>query len=331
MLSYIIKRILAMLPVLFFICLIAFGVVCLFPGDFFSPQQFGYAARGMRPEEALALLTEQRIAAGLDKPWFVQFWVWFTGLITTGTFGIRWQHLFRPEVGLLWTIVIAGSSMIWAWLLGIPFGIASALRKNTWLDYLMSTFTYICFSFPSYVWGTLFFVFVYTYINTHIRGPAMWGLVGYELIGKPLTWYKVGSHILHLLPAWVIVGAPMFASVARHMRVGMIEALDEPHIPIARSKGLHERRVVWKHALRNALGPLFSLFGMMLPRMLMGTILLGTVLGIPTFGQYMLGSLSWNRQHHLTAALLVYSCFLLFGNLFGDIMLALTDPRIRYD
>jgi len=329
--TYIIKRILAMLPVFFLVAFVSFGIVCLFPGDYYTPDLLSYAMSGMSPGEAAQALNVRRIAAGVNKPWFVQFWVWFTGVVATGNFGVSWSSLFLPENGLGWTLIIAGSSMIWAWLLGIPIGILSALRKNTWIDHALSGFTYVGFAFPSYVWGSLFFAFVYTCINDNIRGPNMWGLVGYELIGKPLTWYKVGSHMLHLMPAWLIVGAPVFAAVVRHLRISMSDTLGDQYITVARAKGVRERRIIWKHALRNAVNPLLSMFGMMLPRMLTATILLGGILGIPTFGQYLLDAVNWNRQHQLTGALLIYACFLLIGNLIADMLLVVADPRIRYD
>jgi len=251
--------------------------------------------------------------------------------MTEGDFGVSWSYLFRPEHGLGWTLVIAGSSMIWAWLLGVPVGVLSGLRKNSWLDHLISGLTYIGFAFPPYVWGTLFFVFMFTCINDNVIGPGIWGLVGWELVGKPLTWFKVGSHILHLIPAWIIVGAPMFATVARHTRINLADTLSDQYIIVARAKGLNERRVLYKHALRNAINPLISIFGITLPTLLTSLMLLGPVLGFDTFDRWFINAVRFQWQHRLTAGLIVYAALLLLGNLIADLLLVAIDPRIRYD
>jgi peptide/nickel transport system permease protein len=325
-----VRRILAVLPVFFFVCLIAFGIIALFPGDFYTPALFGRLLSGESLSEATAAIDALRVEAGMDKPWIVQFWVWFTGVITQGDFGVSWRFIFRAQNGLGWTLTIAASSMVWAWVVGIPIGIISGLKRNTWIDHLLSVMTYIGFSMPPYVWGTLFFVFMATCINKHVIGPGIWGLVGYELVGEPLTWYKAGSHILHLLPAWVIVGSPLFATVARHTRISISDTLSEQYITVARGKGLRERCIVLRHALRNALNPLISIFGLMLPSMVTSMILLAPVLGYRSFGQFLLNAARYQKQHQLIAALLIYASFLILGNLVADILLLVNDPRIRY-
>jgi peptide/nickel transport system permease protein len=331
LLSYLVRRILGVLPVFFFVCLIAFGIIALVPGDFYTPALLGFVMSGHSVSEAFEAVDALRVEAGIDKPWIVQFWIWFTGVITKGDFGVSLRFLFSPQVGLLWTLIIAGSSMVWAWILGIPAGILSARKRNTWIDHGISVLTYLGFSMPAYVWGALFFVFMATFINKNIIGPGIWGLVGYGLEGQPLTWYKVGSHILHLLPAWVIVGAPLFATVTRHTRNSISDTLSEQYITVARGKGLSERGVLLRHALRNALNPLISIFGLMIPGMLASMILLAPVLGYDTFGRFLLRATQGQQQQQLIAALLVYASFLLIGNLIADLLLMANDPRIRYN
>jgi len=329
--AYLLKRLLWMLPVFFAVALVSFAIVALFPGDYYTAAKFGYLMAGMSTDEAAHAVNTLRYAAGIDKPWIVQFWVWFTGVITEGDWGVSWSFLLEPQTGLVWTLVITGSSMLWAWLLGIPIGILAAVRKNTLLDHAITGMTYTGFAFPPYVWGALFFLLVYKFINPLIVGGGFLGVVGYQLVGKPLTWYKVGSHILHLLPVWAIIGAPIFATVVRHTRVNISALLGEPFITVARSKGISERRILFKHALRNAVNPLISMFGITLPTLLTGTILVGPVFGLPTFGRTLLWAARMQRQQQLTALLLFYACFLLIGNLIADLLLVATDPRIRYD
>ena len=331
MISYFLKRFLWMLPVFVAVALVSFAIVALFPGDYYTTAKFGLLVKGMSTDEAAHAVNQLRYAAGIDKPWIVQFWVWFTGVITEGDWGVSWSFLLEPQTGLVWTLVITGSSMLWAWLLGIPIGILAAARMNTPLDHAITGMAYVGFAFPPYVWGALFFLLVFKLINPLIVGGGVWGVVGYQLVGAPLTWHKVGSHILHLLPVWAVVGAPIFATVVRHTRVNVAALLSEPFITVARSKGISERRILFKHALRNAINPLISIFGITLPTLLTGTILAGPVFGLPTFGRTLLWAVRMQRQQQLTALLLFYACFLLVGNLVADLLLALTDPRIRYD
>ncbi|MFC2100068.1 ABC transporter permease [Candidatus Bipolaricaulota bacterium] len=331
MIAYLLKRLLWMLPVFFGVALISFAIVALFPGDYYTTAKLAMLMRGTSTDEAAYAVNQLRFAAGVDKPWIVQFWVWFTGVITEGDWGVSWSFLLEPQTGLVWTLVITSSAMLWAWLLGIPIGILAAVRKNTLLDHAITGMSYAGFAFPPYVWGALFFLFVYRFINPLIVGGGVWGVVGYQLVGKPLTWYKVGSHILHLFPVWAIVGAPIFATVVRHTRVNVATLLNEQFITVARSKGISERRILFKHALRNAINPLISIFGITLPTLLTGTILVGPVFGLPTFGRTLLWAASMQRQQQLTALLLFYACFLLVGNLVADILLAVADPRIRYE
>ena len=331
MTTYLVKRILGVIPVFFGVCFVAFAIIALFPGDFYSMTEVGYLMEGMSRGEAANATAALLAAAGADKHWIVQYWVWMSGVITEWEFKIPWHDVLRPESGLGWTLVIAGSSMIWGWLLGLLAGVIAGARKNSWIDRLLNATAYIGYSFPSYVWGTLFFVFVYTFINTHVRGAGIWGPVGYELIGKPLTLYKVGSHILHLIPAWIIVAAPIYATVMRHMRAGIAEALTEPYVNVVRAKGVRERRVIWKHAFRNALNQLVSIFGMTLPRVITAMILVAPILGFPTFGKYMLDKLLYNSRLSVMGCLLIYAALLYTGNLVADILLCVIDPRIRYD
>jgi peptide/nickel transport system permease protein len=314
------------------VAFISFAIVALFPGDYYTTAELGFLLSGMSRSEASNAVDALRYAAGIDKPWFVQFWVWFQGVILHGDFGVSWRYLVQPENGLGWTLIITASSMLWAWVLGIPIGVIAAKRKNTWLDHILTTVTYIGFAFPPYVWAALFFFFVYAVINPLFTGGGLWGLVGYEFIGKPLTWLKVGSHILHLLPAWAIVSAPMFATVVRHTRMNVANILNEPFITVARSKGISERRLLFRHALRNAVNPLISIFGITLPTLITATILIGPIFQFPTFGvRVLLRAAQSQDQQLLTSALLFYAVFLLVGNLIADVLLVALDPRIRYD
>ena len=183
MIVYLLKRLLWMLPVFFGVAFVSFAIVALFPGDFYTTSELGFLFSGMSRNEAAGAVSALRYAAGIDKHWVVQFWVWFQGVITEGDFGVSWRFLVQQENGLGWTLIITCSAMLWAWVLGIPVGVLAAVRKNTWLDHGLTAFTYTGIAIPPYVLATLFFYAVYAFVNPLFTGGGLWGLVGWELVG----------------------------------------------------------------------------------------------------------------------------------------------------
>lgn len=334
MIQYFIKRILAVIPVFVVVAFISFCLVSLYPGDFFTIAKMGAALSGQDPQ---AVHTALRIQAGIDKPLIVQFWIWLVGVVTAGDFGTSFSGgslspmLFSAQSGLHWTLILTSCSMLLAWLFGVPLGIICALRHRRWADTLISSVAYVGISFPQFTLAWLFFFIMYKLINPLIVSTGVWGLVHYDLVYAPMSVAKFGSYIIHLLPGFLIVGAPMFAAVVRYMKVSMMDTLPAQYLETARSKGVSEFRVIAKHAARNAFNPLISLFGVMLPTLITGSIIASHILGYPSFGMVFIRSIERQDQHLLTAALLFYSCFLIVGNLIADLLLVILDPRIRYE
>jgi peptide/nickel transport system permease protein len=333
--KYIIKRILSVIPVFIIVAFVSFCLVGLYPGDFFTQAKMSAALAGNDPETVHSALRSQ---AGIDKPFIVQFWVWLVNVVTKGDFGVSFYNdvvpvnrvLFSPESGIHWTLLICGCSMVLAWLFGVPLGILSAVRHKKWQDIAISSIAYIGISIPAYTMSYIFFWMMFTFINPLIISGGVWGLVNYNLVGSPMSVTKFFSYVVHLMPAFVIVGAPMFAAVVRYMKVNMMDTLSAQYLETARAKGVNEFRVIMKHATRNAFNPLVSLAGIMLPTLITGTILCAKILGLPSFGTVYIYGIQRQDQHLLTAALLFYSSILIFGNLIADLLLIVLDPRIRY-
>ncbi|MBU1049558.1 ABC transporter permease [Candidatus Bipolaricaulota bacterium] len=333
MIQYVVKRILAVIPVFIAVAFISFSLVSLYPGDYFTIAKMGAALAGQDPQ---AVHTALRIQAGIDKPFIVQFWIWLVGVVTKGDFGASFSGasvtrlLFSPQSGLQWTLVITGGSMLLAWAFGIPLGILCAVQHKKWSDIAISAVAYLGISIPAFTMAHLFFWIMYKFINPLIISGGVWGLVHYDLVNAPMSLTKFLSYIYHLMPAFIIVGAPMFATVVRHMKVNMMDALPKQYLETARAKGVSEIRVVVKHAARNALNPLISIAGIMLPTLITGSILCARILGLPSFGMVFINGIARQDQHLLTAALLFYSSLLIVGNLIADLLLVVLDPRIRY-
>jgi len=332
---YIVKRILSVFPVFVLVAFISFALVSIYPGDFFTPSLIGAALAGQNPQAVHRAL---RIQAGIDKPFIVQFFIWMEGVVTRFDFGTSFagssvtRILFSPGSGLHWTLIITGLAMFIAWLLGIPLGIISALRNRKWEDILITGTVYVGISFPPFTLGWLFFYIMYKWINPLIINAGVWGPVDYKLVNAPMSATKLGSYAVHLIPIVLIAAAPMLANVTRYMKLELQDVLPSLYLQTARSKGVSEFRVVLRHAFRNALNPLISLFGIMLPTLLTGTIIAGRILGYPEFGStFFVEAIRRQDQHVITAALLFYCCFLIVGNLIADLLLVVLDPRIRYE
>ncbi len=332
MIVYLLRRALGIVIVLLLCAFFSFGLVSLAPGDFYTP----LLLTGIDADSLEAL----RVMRGVDKPWVVQFWIWLEGVITRGDFGVSFspfnsrpasEILFGEGSGIGWTLIITGSSMILAWLVGIPVAILSALRRRTWADTLIAGITYLGISIPGYILGWCFLWFIYRFVNPLLFGSGTWGLLDLAYQRTPFSFAKLLNYLWHLWPAWIIVGAPMFAMIVRNLRSTLLDTFSAHYLATARAKGLSELRTILKHALPNALNPLVSMFGIMLPTLLAGSIIATQVLGLPTFGRVFLTAMQRQDQHVLTGAFLLYCIFLLIGNVIADVSLAAIDPRIRHE
>ncbi len=339
MIKYFACRSLGMLPVLFFVALLAYAIVAIYPGDFYTAYKLRLATTPARFTRADIddEMSHLRALRGLDKPWIVQFWYWFEGVIAHGDFGYSFQEnapvndiIFRPQSGLAWTLVIMLSSVAWAWVVGIPAAILSAVRYRKLTDYALLTLSYGIASSPPQLLGVLFIFFVYKFVDPLIVAGGVWGLVGYQYWNEPSSLAKTLSTVWHLVPVWIIVGAPVFAAVVQHLRVSLLETFSLPYLQTAYGKGLSQLTAVLRHALRNALNPLISLSGYMIALTITGSLLAAHFLGLPSFGQTFIDALQRQDQPVVTAILLLYGILLVAGTFLSDIILLMTDPRIRY-
>jgi len=306
MLQYVLKRLLSTIPVLLGISLLLFFMLRMLPGD---PAQV-LAGQMATPEDVKII----RHQLGLDRPIHIQYALFLSRL--------AWFDLGRsartqnPVTKEIWarlpnTALLAVAAITIACLFGIPAGIISAVRPNTWIDYVATSMALFGISMPVF-WLGLMLVVVFSVVLQWL--PA----------GGTGSW----KHII--LPS-LTLAAFVVAFITRMTRASMIEALSQDYITTARSKGLKEEVVIVKHALKNALIPIITVIGLQFGLLLGGAVLTETVFAWPGLGRLIVDSILARDYPVIQGAILVFGLLYIMVNLFVDLIYACVDPRIRYD
>jgi peptide/nickel transport system permease protein len=329
MFGYIIRRVLYMIPVLFIISIISFFVLELMPGNFTT-------AFKLNPRFSKEEIARLEARYGLDKPAYIRYWKWITGIITRGDFGYSMETqqpafdaLFKGRLG--WTLLISFGTLIFTWIIAIPIGVFSAVRQYSVADYVLTFFGFIGVSIPNFFFALVVLWFLVSVLKVGERGLGIGGLFDVQYVNAPWSWAKFVNFMWHLLPVLVVVGLAGTAGLIRYMRGQLLDTLGQQYVLTARAKGLRERIVIWKHAVRNAINPLITMLGMSLPDLFSGAFFAAIIMGLPTVERAFWNSLQRQDEYVVMSGLLFFAFLLQVGNLLGDIMLAWVDPRIRYD
>ncbi len=322
MLPYLIRRLAAMVPTLILVSILCFTVISMQPGSFLNR----YLEDPRVSPQTVARITADM---GLDRPAYQQYLYWIRGIVLEGDFGHSFAGM-RPVstvIGELlgWTVVVASLTMLFAWAIAVPLGIITALKRNGFTDFIASLIGYIGLAVPDFLIALLL---VFVVLNT--GGTQVGGLFSPEFIGEPWSWAKFLDLLGHLWIPIIAIGTNSIATVMRQMRANLLDVLNADYVRTARGKGLPERTVINRHAVRNAINPLVSLAGLSLPELINGTIIASIVLNLPTIGPLLYDSLLNKDQYVAMALLLLSSLLLMLGNLLADLALAWVDPRIRY-
>lgn len=330
MVRFVVQRIVIMVINLFLISIISFTIIQLPPGDFLTSYlaaQTHFGAGDLPPETIQAL----RSNYGLDQPMYVQYLRWIEGF-PRGDFGVSFVYtmggpvmdIIRLRIGNTFLLVL--STLVVSWALAIPLGIYAATHKNRIGDYVLSFISFLGLSVPNFVLA-IFALWISVFVlNSNYTGGFYSG--GYA--DAPWTWDKLMNLLSHV---WIPVALLTFSSMAgtfRIMRGNLLDVLDQQFVETARSKGLKERVVVYRHAARLAINPLISRFGMHLPVLFEHSIILSIVLSLPTLGPAFYQGLLGRDMYLAGTILLIFGVVLLIGNFIADVLLAWSDPRIRY-
>jgi peptide/nickel transport system permease protein len=321
-LSFILRRVLGMLPTLLVISAVCFLVIKLQPGSF--TDQYLEDPRFTR--ETAAAISRQ---LGLDQPPVIQYFRWLGGVLTRFDFGYSFLQN-RPVVTVIgeligWTVFIALLTLLLSWIIAVPLGIYTAFRRHSAGAQIVGFLGYLGLAIPDFLAALLLVAVV-----LRLGGANVGGLFSPAYIDAPWSWARFLDLLNHLWIPVLAVGLEGVAGLMRQMRASMLDVLGQDYVRTARAKGAPQRQVIWRHAVRNAINPLISLAGLSLPTLISGTIIISIVLNLPTIGPLLYDSLI-NKDQYMALTLLMFSAaLLLLGNLLADIALAWADPRVRY-
>ncbi len=328
MVTYIVRRLLIAIPTLLAVSMIGFVIIQLPEGDFLD-RKIAQLQQEFGDSSSLARVDELRTRYGLDQPMWKRYLKWASGFVR-GDFGESFEY--EREVNeLIWerlgfTLLISIGSLLFTYAIAIPVGIYSATHQYKWSDNLLTLMSFVGMSLPAFLVALALMVVAFEGF-----GIPVFGLFSMEYEGAPWSLGKLWDLLKHLWIPVVVVGLNGTAGLMRIMRGNLLDVVGQPFVQTARAKGLKERVVITKHAVRIAINPLISILGMSLPTILSGAAIVSIVLGLPTVGPLLLRSLQ-NEDVYLGGTLIMmYSVLLVLGNLFADIALAWIDPRIRYE
>lgn len=324
MLRFIVRRLIHMIPIVLLVIAIGFLLLQIAPGDIFTQME-------LNPDIRPADLERFRAQFGLSDPWYVQFFKYIWNVLR-GDFGF--SQLFKAPVFTIVqqraaaTILLSATSLLLAWFLSIPAGVLAATNQYNWKDQTVSVFAFFGLAIPNF-----FLAFLLLYLVTATSTP-------------PGTWLPIGGMMSldaadlgplrraldvawHMVIPVVVLATGAMAGLTRIMRANMLDIMNQQYIVTARSKGQIEKKVIYRHALRNAINPMITILGFQISNILAGAALTENVVAWPGLGRVILQAVLSQDLYLVIGSLIYSSVLLVLGNLLADILLAVVDPRIR--
>ncbi len=320
-LIYVVRRLLQASLTMLLASALSFFIIQLAPGDYLdvlrqNPQISEETVKGL----------EQRF--GLDKPIITQYFLWLRQILTQGDFGISFAYQ-RPVASLLWervpaTLLIALASLVVTWAIAIPLGVIGAVQQNQWSDRIIRTISYIGQGFPTLITGLLLLFFA------QLTSP-LFPVGGMTSIDhEDLTFFgKVLDIGWHMILPTLALSITSFAGLQRITRGELLDVLRQDYVRTARAKGLPENKVIYVHALRNAINPLITLLGFEFAGLLGGAFITETYFNWPGLGRLTLQAVQNQDLYLIMASLMMGAVLLIIGNLLADLLLTAVDPRIK--
>ena len=322
-LLYVLKRIGQGILTLFLASILCFAIIQLAPGDYFSKLKLDPTIS----EETLKALEAN---FGFNKPAYIQYWLWLKQVLTQFDFGKSFVYS-RDVSDLLLeripaTLLLAITSIIITWAIAIPLGIVSAVKQNTIIDKVLRVISYLGQGFPSFITALLLLIFPqYTSPLFPVGGMT-------SINHSELSWFgKILDIGWHMLLPTIALSITSFAGLQRLTRGQLLDVLRQDYIQTARAKGLPENRVLYVHALGNAVNPLITLLGFEFASLLGGAFIAEYFFNWPGLGRLILQAVQAQDLYLVMASLMMGATMLIIGNLLADLLLKIVDPRIKLE
>ncbi|MCK5244856.1 MAG: ABC transporter permease [Deltaproteobacteria bacterium] len=318
MIKYLIRRLLQNIPILFGITLISFFIIHLAPG---SP-----IGLTLNPKASPKIIEQMEKNYDLDKPIVVQYVLWVKKLCTGELHSFKDGKPVLEKIAerIPATLLLNVVAMVIIFSVAIPLGVFSATRRYSWFDNLTTFGAYLGISIPSFWLAYLLILATVKCFGHPILGMRSFGMEESGVIAFVL------DHLWHLMLPSLILAVGGIAAISRYMRSSMLEVIQQDYIRTARAKGISEDDVYYRHALRNALLPIVTIFGFLVPSLISGSVIIETVFAWPGIGRLAYQAVL-SRDYSLVMTILTLSSALtLIGNMLADVLYGVVDPRIRY-
>jgi peptide/nickel transport system permease protein len=327
MLSYIIQRIIRLIPLLFLISVVVFVIIQLPPGDYLTEHINRLRASGNAVDQD-EIERLKRLYA-LDRPMYMQYLKWISNILLYGDLGVSFQwnkpvnEVIAERMAL--TIAISVTTTFFVWGVAIPIGIYSAVRQYTFFDYFFTFLGFIGLAVPGFLLAMVIMYIAFAYFGVNVGG-----LFSPEYEIAPWSINKVIDMLQHIWVPVLVLGISGTAWLIRVMRGTMLDELGKQYVMTARAKGLSEFRLIMKYPVRIAINPLISTIGWLLPWFFSGGTLIDIVLNLPTAGPVLWRALMSQDMFLAGSFVLITSALTVIGTLLSDVLLAVVDPRIRF-
>ncbi len=326
MLYFFLRRFLYMLITIALVSVVTFVLIQLPPGDFITSYAVQLQEQGSTVSESdFASLRKQY---GLDKPLYVQYFVWVRNIVVRGDFGRSFQWN-KPVKDLIWermgiTAILGLGALIFTFAVAIPIGIYSARHQYSVADFSITVVGYLGLATPNFLLALILMFFVYKY-----TGLSVGGLFSPEYVQASWSIAKFMDMLSHLWIPVVVLGTAGTAGLIRVMRGMLLDELNKQYVVTARAKGLKESKLIIKYPVRVALNPIVSTLGWRLTNIVSGAPIVAVVLNLPTTGPLLLRALLSQDMYLAGAFIMLLSTLTVIGTFVSDLLLAALDPRIR--
>lgn len=326
--KYLLKRFAIMIVLMFVMSFVAFVVIELPPGDYLTMTINQLRVNGEKVDEAR--IASLQVQYGYGQPFLIRYLKWVKGIVMQGNFGrsFQWEMPVTRLVleRLPQTVMLSLFTMLLTYIISIPIGIYSATHQYSPGDYIATVLGFIGVAIPSF----LLALFVMYQLYIHF-GFTAGGLFSMKYRDAPWSWAKVVDMLKHLLVPVIVTGLSGTAGNIRTIRATMLDELSKDYVQTARVRGLSELRLLMKYPVRVALNPLWSSISTLLPAIVSGSTVVDVVLNMPTIGPLLLSSLKSQDMYLAGSLVLILTFLTLVGTFLSDIVLSISDPRIRYE